>query len=35
MLYGADVFGYIHPSNFENKIKKEHSKLVWGSTTLL
>ena len=30
MVYGAEVFGYINPSNFEKKYKKEPRWAIWG-----
>ena len=35
MLYGAEVFGYINPSNFEKNTKKSIEIFLWGSTPLL
>ena len=34
MLYGAEVFGYINPSNFENKIQKRALRFFYGGTHL-
>ena len=34
MLYGAEVFGYIQPSNFEKKNTKKSIEICYGGPQL-
>ena len=34
MLYGAEVFGYIHPSNFEEENTKKSIEIFYGGPQL-